>query len=88
MGVKHKKTRKEKIIADYRHNIYTLENKSFPTPDPTAVKTLVNTNSYFYSYVFHDVSKTAILTIFIIIGELILFFLLKNHIITLPKISY
>lgn len=108
MGVKHKKTRKEKIIADYRHNVYTLKNKSstsFSRDDtsnhevfekvldknltisaPTVASVTVNTNSY--SYVINDVVKTGALTSFIIAGELILFFLLKNHILKIPGIVY
>lgn len=83
---KHKKTRKQKIIADYRHSVYTLENKNLTTPTPAVAPVVINVNSY--SYVINDVVKTGALTSFIIAGELILFFLLKNHIITLPKISY
>ena len=88
MGAKHRKTLKQKIISDYRHHIYTLEDRNFSTPSPTITNTLINSSSHSYSYVLSDVSKTAILTIFIIIGELILFFLLKNHMIVLPEISY
>ena len=88
MGVKHKKTRKEKIIADYRHNIYSLENQNISPVKPIVVTATTNAASNPYPHVISDISKTAILTIFIIIGELILFFLLKNHIIILPKISY
>ncbi len=85
---KHRKTRKQKIIADYRHNIYSLENQDIPPVKPTVVTTTINVASNPYPHVISDISKTAILTIFIIIGELILFFLLKNPIIILPKISY
>lgn len=41
-----------------------------------------------YSYLFHDLSKTGILTGGIIAAQLILFFLLKNHIIVLPMVKY
>ena len=87
MGAKHKKTRKQKIIADYRHQVYILENKNTPLNIATPVIS-INKNSHSYTYVLNDVLKTTILTIFIIIGELILFFLLKNHMIVLPEISY
>ncbi len=88
MGAKHKKTRKEKIIADYRHNIYSLKNQNIPPVKPSVVTTTINAVSNPYSHVIGDISKTTMLTIFIIVGELILFFLLKNHIIIIPKISY
>ena len=88
MGAKHKKTRKEKIIADYRHNIYSLKNQNISLVKPTVVTTTINPVSNPYPHVIGDISKTTMLTIFIIVGELILFFLLKNHIIIIPKISY
>ncbi|MBI4089599.1 MAG: hypothetical protein HY424_02730 [Candidatus Levybacteria bacterium] len=87
MGVKHKKTRKQKIIADSRHQVYAWENKT-SLPTPTINTVIVNKNSDVYSYILHDVLKTGLLTFSIIIGELILFFLLKNHIIKLPNIIY
>ena len=88
MGVKHKKTRKQKIIADYRHNFYTLKNNNASVVDYVAKPTVIKANTNSYSYILHDVTKTGFLTFSIIIAEIILFFILKNHIITLPKISY
>lgn len=84
---KHKKTRKEKIIADYRHKEYILKNNNMPINNSTFAIP-VNKNSYFNTHVLKDVLKTGILTILIVIGQLILFFLLKNHAIILPRISY
>jgi hypothetical protein len=87
MGAKHKKTRKQKITADFNHQVYSLVNKNVPLniSSPSAV---INKNSYSYTYVLTDITKTGLLTAFIIAVQLVLFFLLKNHIITLPKISY
>ena len=87
MGVRHKKTLKQKIIADYRHKEYILENKNTPLNVSTS-HVSVNKNSYSYAFILQDVVKTGLLTASIIAAQLVLFFLLKNHIITLPKISY
>ncbi len=87
MKHEHKKTRKEKIIADYRHQAYTLGNKTF-TPSPEIETIMVNKSPYSYAYVLPDVLKTGLLTFSIVAGEIILFFLLKNHIIILPMVKY
>jgi len=84
---KHRKTRKQKIIANFNRQVYILENKNTPLNIPTPVMS-INKSSYSYTYVLSDVLKTTILTIVIIFGEIILFFLLNNHIIILPKINY
>jgi len=87
MQHKHKKTRKEKIIADYRHQVYILKNRDIPlnTPTPTIA---VSENSYFNTHILKDVFKTGILSSSIIAAQIILFFLLKKHIITLPMLKY
>jgi hypothetical protein len=87
MGVKHKKTRKEKIIADYRHQVYVLKNKdtSFDSP---ALTVTVNENSYTNAYVMKDILRTGILTTIIIAAQVIFFFLLKRHIISIPSLNY
>ena len=84
---KHKKTRKEKIIADYRHQVYILKNKDISQVNSSTV-IAANENSYSDRYVLKDVLKTGILTCSIVAAELILFFLLKRHIITLPIVKY
>ncbi|MDP2637733.1 MAG: hypothetical protein Q8P26_01580 [Candidatus Levybacteria bacterium] len=83
MGVKHKKTRKQKIIADIHRNVYTLEGNTVSINPVTSAN-----NSASYSYVVRDISKTGLLSLSIIVTEIILFFLLKNHIITLPNLNY
>ena len=87
MSAKHKKTRKQKIIADYRRNVYILETNISPLLSPN-LNVVVNANSQSYSYVLKDVLKTGLLTFSIVIGELVLYFLFKNHIIAIPRISY
>jgi hypothetical protein len=87
MGVKHKKTRKEKIIADNRHQVYVLEknNLSFNNPSPTIA---IHENSLINPFILKDVLKTGILTCSIIAAQIILFFLLKRHILSIPNLSY
>ena len=85
MGAEHKKTRREKIIADYRHNIYILKSSPVKNINPTtAIKNPTNS----YSYVLHDISKTGILTLVIIFIQIILFVLLRKHILSIPNLNY
>lgn len=84
---KHKKTRKEKIIADYRHQVYVLKSEDVSLSSrPTTIA--ISVNPYLSTHVLRDVLKTGILTCFIIALQIILFVLLKNHIITLPIVKY
>ncbi|OGH24391.1 MAG: hypothetical protein A3B47_01340 [Candidatus Levybacteria bacterium RIFCSPLOWO2_01_FULL_39_24] len=87
MKHKHKKTRKEKIIADYRHQVYIFKNKNTP-PNNSPLAISINENSYFNTHVLKDVSKTGILTCSIIAAQIILFFLLKRHILSIPNLNY
>ena len=87
MGVRHKKTRKQKIIANHRHQVYILENKNTLLNIPTPVIS-INKSSYSYTYVLNDVFKTGILTLCIIALQLVLFFVLKKHIFSIPNLSY
>jgi hypothetical protein len=84
---KHKKTRKEKIIADYRHQVYILENKNIPVNSP-AIPDSINESSYFSTYILKDVLKTGILTCSIIVAEIIFFFLLRKHVFLIPNLNY
>jgi len=87
MGVRHKKTRKEKIIADYRHQVYVLKNKDLPLNRAT-ITAPIGIESYSDTYIFKDILKTGILTGSIIAAQIVLFFLLRNHVITLPIVKY
>lgn len=88
---RHKKTRQQKVMADLRRQkfVYTLENKNLtnvlPADTPTATTIITNLP---YSYIKHDILKTFLLTASIIGFQIILFVLLKNHIIVLPMVSY
>ena len=94
---KKRKTREQKISANLRHNFsHTFTSEVAPaskiqaqiTPSMlkmTSQKT-VALNSY--PYLIKDLSKTAILTLAIFISQIILFTLLRNHVILIPGISY
>jgi hypothetical protein len=87
MKHKHKKTRQEKIIADYRHQVYILKNNNTLSNNP-APAIFVSENSYFNTHVLKDVLKTGILTCSIVAAQIIIFFLFKNHVIRIPSINY
>lgn len=88
MGVKHKKTLKQKIIADYRHQIYSLENKNIYPSENINSPTTLHVDKPSYSYILHDISKTLILTLALIGSQIILFFLLTKRILSIPYLSY
>ena len=83
MGAKHRKTLKQKMIADYRHNSYTY----LPPSDVTTASTITKSIPT-YSYILRDISKTGILTLVLIALQIILFLFLKNHILKIPGIIY
>jgi hypothetical protein len=86
---KHKKTRKEKVIADYRHKLYTFVNKNLSPEKITAPTATIAGNNYpSTGYVIKDVLKTGILTLTIVAAQIILFFLLTRHVINLPFVKY
>lgn len=88
---KRKKTRQEKIKADFRHELpqislydvgqITEEIQQMPRKSVSQVASL---NTYFVK----DLQKTLLLTFSILISQIALFFFLQNHIIKLPFISY
>ena len=96
---KHKKTREEKIIADLRHQLYSLKTHDFShssLPKSNTVKQKIITAyspaitipKTSYLYLKHDVLKALILTLAIIAFQIILLFILKRHILVLPGIYY
>lgn len=84
---KLRKTREQKIAADYHHSLYTFENKNISIT-PQLVTTTVSKSTYSYSYVLNDMRKTGILMLLILAAQIILLFLLKDHIVKLPFITY
>ena len=94
---KRRKTYKEKVIADLRRKVYSLEGQKPLYLE--AKESKITSNIPFYtqastaivsshSYLTKDIFKTAILTGAILLFQFILYFLLKNHILTLPIVKY
>ena len=93
-----RKTRKQKIIADLHRQLYSLKSQSVPTLEQKPIAKVENkiekTNEALlvepqkYNYLIKNISKTAIVTGTILIAQFIFFFLLKNHLLTIPGISY
>ena len=78
-----RKTRKEKIIADSRLGLYQYRFEE-TTPEQIKVETLPNK----YPHLIQDLRKTAIITFLILLNQFILFYILKNHLLTLPGLNY
>lgn len=85
---KHKKTRKEKVAADYRHQVYTIKNKNFPLDVIKPDVSIDSENQYLNAHIVKSVIKTGVLSLSIIAAQITLFFLLTKHIITLPIVKY
>jgi hypothetical protein len=94
---KKRKTREQKIAANLRHNF----SHTFTSEVPLSVKIQPQVTSSIlkmgspktivanaYPYLIKDLSKTAILTLAIFLAQIILFNLLRNHVILIPGISY
>lgn len=88
---KHKKTREQKKLSDLRHNFkHQIVNNTFEVK-ASSVKNSENsplTTHTNYPYLVKDLTKTLTLTTAIISAQLVLFAILKNHIITIPNLSY
>jgi hypothetical protein len=97
---KKRKTRKQKIQANMRPS--TLEKTDTPlvqqetqsikisekfslTHKPGVYNTNISTS---HAYLIPELRKTALLSAGIIIAEILLFFLLRNHIIVLSSLPY
>lgn len=98
MGNK-KKTRKEKIIADLRRQLhYSLENQNISFSQNNKLKGSINTTTInskasptllnAYPYLLSDILKTGIVTISLVAFQIILFLILKKHILVLPGVNY
>ena len=94
---KKRKTREQKILADLRHNFsHTFTSEIAPSVkiQPQITSTILKTTTQktvavnAYPYLIKDLSKTAILTFAIFIAQIILFTLLRNHVLFIPGISY
>lgn len=92
---KRKNTLKQKLVADMRHQVYSLNDTSSVSLVPKKEKTpnlpLKNSSTTsidITSYLRHDILKTAILTGTILLFQTLLFLTLKGHVIRIPNISY
>lgn len=75
-----RKTRKEKILSDTR-NFY-----KFQTVTPSV--SIIHNQTQINALPMNDLQKTFGLTVLILIMQAILFFTLKNHLISFPGITY
>ncbi|MBI2031330.1 MAG: hypothetical protein HYT08_01825 [Candidatus Levybacteria bacterium] len=97
-----KKTRKQKVLADLHRKMQSLETHSsialneekkiksseVPRIKPQTTVTYRPLAINTYPFLLKDISRTGILTAIILAFQIILLFLLKNHIISLQGISY
>ncbi|HSW96194.1 MAG TPA: hypothetical protein VLF89_00045 [Candidatus Saccharimonadales bacterium] len=101
---KQRKTRKQKLQASMRHNTVSptvIQPTSTAISSSTQIGKIPEKFSLnitkmqnnitimgSHTYLKGELTKTAVLSAGIIICELVLFFLLRNHIIVLSSLSY
>lgn len=84
---KHKKTRREKKVADQRHSLYHLETKT--DQEEAKMSKKVETPSYKiqssgniiavnYDYLKQDIRKILIVTSAIFVAQIVLYFILNR----------
>ena len=96
---KKRKTREQKKLADLRHSFRHVFVSQLPPAAkiqlqqketislPNKPKPQLPTNTA-YPYLAKDLSKTGVLTLGILAFQIILFTLLKNHVLMIPGISF
>ena len=95
---KKRKTKEQKKLADSRHSFsHIIANQPVFTiktniKEHTINKSLKNTETYSpketYPFLIKDLSKTGILTTAILGFQVILYFLLTNHLLRIPGLIY
>lgn len=88
---KKKKTREQKRLADLRHNFqHQIVNHTFEVKFPASKidSKISPAISAPYPYLAKDLSKTFTLTALIVAAQIILFFILKNHLIMILGLAY
>lgn len=88
---KRRKTRAQKKLADFRHNFtHSIINQTVTKPQVQFSSAFVENHNKgnAYPYLVKDLSKTAILTITILAGQILLYFLLTNHIFKVFGLNY
>ncbi len=93
-----RKTRQEKIIADLRRKLQTTHltssstSMSLPSKPNREIYTVLPQKKslvvFEKLYILTDLRKTAIVTLSIIVFEMILYFLLQKHIISLANLRF
>lgn len=89
-----RKTRRQKITADLHRQLYSLRSQKVPSFEQKSAAKIEKKDEtplvepQKYNYLTADISKTGVVTGAILIAQLIFFFLLKNHLLTIPGISY
>lgn len=92
---KKRKTREQKRLADSRHSfthtrVYTTSSSYELKPKFSTkieAKTIVVPQNN-YPYLKKDLSKTALITLGILIFQAVLFAVLKNHLLVFPGLNY
>ncbi len=81
---------KSQNVVNLQEEKKVVETPSKPKPISESVltKTPQTITTAVYPFLIQDISKTGILTGVILIIQLVIFFLLKNHILKLPGIAY
>ena len=78
---KRRKTREEKVIADLRRKVYSLEvqkpSKTIQNMPISTTTTTITIKSH--AFLTRDIFKTGVLTGIILLTQLVLYFLLKNQ---------
>jgi hypothetical protein len=94
---KAKKTRQQKIISDLRKQLQT-QPTSTTSHKPHQYSYSASTSSHRLettklsevtsAHVAKDLSRTLLLTAALLFAELILFLLVRNHIVSIPMVKY
>ena len=93
-----RKTKQQKKLADLRrHQTLQRSTPSVSLSDLPSQKKSVTyqispsptTNATFtHAYLTSDLKKTGHVTFIVLAAQILLYYLLKNHILTLPNVSY
>ena len=90
-----RKTRQEKIKSDYRRQLSFGQEATFAyqiapknQEQPQVKISSVAPKTILYPFLKADLRKTMVLTLCIVVVQFVLYFLLKNHVFTLPGLTY
>ena len=87
--VKQRKTLEEKIKTQQRHQhsavTYTLDSTQTISKNITPI---LSESKNTYAYVARDLRKTFLISLFLVAFEVLLFLLLKQHMVKFPFVTY